>query len=290
MSPASAALLVATLYRWVADTLAPGAGARGLVTLHSHGLDVPDLGGLELAGVWTAARHAARLARSGWPLPLLAPGPTWLAGVPAELLGRRVWVGRLADLAAGGGGGWAKPAESKVDRLPAGWWDDLDRFADAAHRAGLGPDSWVQVADRRLDLDLEVRLVVVDAAVVAAAPYLRDGSPDISPADRRRLRPAVRDAAVFGAELLAAVDTPPGVVVDVARTRAGHWVVVEANPSWCSGPYTADPAGVVGSILAAFDRAGRWPRWAWRPDPALDRWAHRLPALRPGGFVSRRDG
>jgi hypothetical protein len=75
-------------------------------------------------------------------------------------------------------------------------------------------------------------------------------------------------------------DHPPGFVLDVAELADGSWTVVEANASWSSAPYHADPAGVVASILAS-QPMGAEPgpgEWAWVPDPVLT--ARALPLRR----------
>lgn len=65
-------------------------------------------------------------------------------------------------------------------------------------------------------------------------------------------------------------------MLDVGLLRDGSWAVVEANTSWSSNPYHADPTGVVASVLAAQGPESD-PRWAWRSDPAIDRFARPLP-------------
>lgn len=277
-------LLVATPYDWVARDLAACQAAR---VLHSHGLDVPELGELPVAGLWAPAPHAARLQAAGLRLPLVATGPRWLADLGPEILGRRIWAGQLGDVSTQGwAAGFAKPAEVKVAALPARWYDDLDEFTAAA-AAHLPRDSWVQVADRHLDLDLEVRIWFTGHKPVAWCPYLYRGSTELPLHLAAELATAADSAALFAEQALVGVAMPPATVVDVARLPGGRFIVLESNPAWCSGLYTADPDGVVETLIAAFTESATG--WSWEPDPVLLTRIAKLPALAPGGYVRELD-
>ena len=263
---------------WVADELAAAAGRRGMTVTHSYGMDLPAFDPARLGGLWTSGAHGARLMRAGWQLPLTAPGPRWLAELPSAWTQRRIWAGQLRNLdRCPFRSGFAKAAEAKVPQLPGTWYDDLDVFARHASSCGMEAGSWVQVADRRLELELEVRCFVGGQQVTAAAPYLWERTTDLSPVVRAQLNGPVADAVGFAGSLLGEVDGPPGFVVDVARTTDGTWMVVEANPAWCSGFYDADVDGVMASLTAAFSGS---KCWAWQPDAVLQAAARRRPLLR----------
>ena len=276
-------LVVATTRRWVADDFAAPCARAGLELVHSWGLDVPDLTGRTPAW-WTPTEHAARVLASGTNLPLIAPGPLWLSRVPQRLTGRRVWSGTVDTLKHAPAAGWCKPAEMKVEALPSQWWDRTSAFAAACASAGLPGDSAVQVASRRLDIVEEHRTFVLHGEVVATSPYLVDGvtwTEDMT--DDRRLHH--QDAAAFAGDVCTTMryDQAPAYTLDVALTREGRWVVLEANPVWSSASYGADLDAVLAATTAGTDHAGHHPDWAWQPDPHLlaraDRQA-RLPVRR----------
>lgn len=274
-------LVVASQRRWVADDFAEVAG--DLPVLHDWGLDAPDLAGWDRPAWWTPAGHAARLLRGGLEMPLLAPGPAWLADVPVELTGRPVWAGAVSELGQAPRAGFMKPAEAKVETLPASWFDDIDAFATAAAAAGLPGDAFVQVSPARLDLLVEYRFFVLERTPVAGSPYLDasgrtwyDGGLDAA---------LLSEATSFAEHVCRALGSrvPPACTLDVALTAAGQWLLLEANPAWCAAPYGAPLAQVLEVVLAAVDHEGQHPTWRWRPDPYLVARAARqrlLPARR----------
>lgn len=280
-------LVVATTRRWIADDLRHGAGGRVDVVLE-HGFDLPVITGP--AAWWVPAEHAARILRAGGTLDLSAPGPAWLAGVPDDLTGRRVWAGMLADIGDAPPAGFAKPAEAKVDALAARWWDRTDDFASAARDAGLGDDAWVQVSDRRLDIVEEHRCYVGAGTVMTTSPYLTADGSTYEPgweSDPAFSHDAARAFAQGAVDALGQ-DQPPSYVLDVALLTDGTWVVVEANPAWCAGFYGCDLGAVVDVIVDASATptetgpdGSRHGRWAWRPDPVLIGAAARRTLLTP---------
>jgi len=265
-------LVVVTHQGWLAADLTAAATRAGVSSHHSYGLDLPDLPG-PLAW-WAVTDWAARAHLLGVALDLQAPGPGFLNDVGTRLAGRHVWTGLVADLAAAPLAGWCKPAEMKVESLPASWWPDVSDFAAACRSAGLGPDSVVQVCPVRLDLDQEFRAFVIDGRVVATSPYLIDGAtwgPGM-------VSTHTASAGAFAQDVADAVAGPAaGYVLDVGRTSDRSWVAVEANPAWSSSPYGADMDAVLATVLAA--NAPSLTR-AWVPDPyLLARAARRRPLV-----------
>lgn len=277
---AALTLIAATQRRWIADDLRAGA-PDGVEVRHDQGLDAPDVPGR--CAWWTPAAHAARLQRGGIAMNLSAPGPGWLAALDVELLGRRVWAGPLSEIADAPRAGFAKPAEAKVDGLPAAWWDDTTHFAAAAGAAGMDDASWVQVADRRLALVEEHRCFVLDGAAGPTSPYLdADGNTyEIGWEHDGRFdhTGAHRFAGEAAAEL---ADTAPrAYTLDVARCADGTWVVLEANPAWCSGFYGCAPTSVTAAVVASSDSDADHGAWVWRPDSYLVAHAASTALLRP---------
>jgi len=278
-------LVVASIRRWVADDFQEPARAAGIPVVHSFGLDVPDLSAYRHPAWWTPTEHAARLLRAGVPLPLLATGPAWLSGVPSDLLGRDVWSGTLSDLAAAPlTRGWCKPAEAKVAKLPAAWWDATSEFASAARAAGLPETSWVQVSPTRLQLAVEYRTYVLGGQVVAVSPYLLADGTTWFPGLEDRAGLPTRDAAAFAAEAATRIGDrqPPAYVLDVGLTTAGRWVVVEGNPAWSAAAYGCAMPRVLEAVLTAADHAGLYRDWHWRPDPWLVQRSERARLLPAG--------
>ncbi len=281
-----AELRVVSTARWLADDL---AGGTDLPVVHDLGLDAP--ADTTSTAWWAPHRFVSRLAVTpGATRPLLrSPGPDWMSTVDPAFTRRKVWTGQLRD--AHRSGLWdtaepvdglrvfAKAAEVKIGRLPARGYMTAGGFVGAAERAGLLPTSPV-VLSELVAFTQEYRCFIAPRAdgaprVVAASAYLLAGTTwdfwdDASQA------PDPSDAAAFAQQVAAVTAGPAGFVLDVGRLADGSWAVVEANASWSSNPYHADPAGVVSSILAAQDPAGD-PGWAWRSDPFLDRFAQPLP-------------
>ena len=289
-------LVVCSIRRWVADDLRAGAAGRYPVRW-DMGLDLPDLGDAETTAWWAPAEHAARLLRADVRLDLSAPGPDWLSRIPAEMTGRPIWSGRLSDLGEAPGKGWSKPAEAKVPGFPAAW-RTRDELLLAAEEAGFPGDGWVQVSPVRLELEEEHRAFVLDGVVVAASPYLL-GAYD---GDCITYEPGWEDDASFAHDQARSYaqevvdemgdDQPQSYALDVGRTTAGRWVVVEANPAWCSGAYGCDLRAVADAVVAssftaasptaaASDEPSRHGRFVWVPDAYLVTFAEKAPVLRP---------
>ena len=257
------ALVVATTRGWVADDFEPACDAAGIALVRSWGLDVPDLSGFARPAWWTPTEHAARLRAGGVRFPMQAPGPGWLSTLPAEVTGRRVWTGRLADIGLAPSRGWCKPAEFKHPDLVAAWFDSTAEFVAAARAAGVGPDAVVQVADTRLDISWEHRFFIAGGCVVGGSPYL---DPDgvtwfegmASP------EPVRGRAAALAGVVAARYPGPDGYVLDIAETPQGP-VVLEANPAFSSALYGTAPGAALATVVAS--AAGG--AWAWGPDPYL---------------------
>lgn len=284
------AITVVSTRAWVADELATN---RRHPVRRSFGLDVP--ADAESSAWWMPAEHAARLLAQGVPLALTSPGAAWLStDVPAALLGRAVHTTRLCDVPRdmpGTGELWCKPAEAKIPSLPMAL---RSREALLAASVSLPDDAIIQWTQTTLDLSIEFRCHIIDRAVVAISPYLLAGTQtyyDMTATDwvtATRLMPSAR---AFAAEaVLSIARQPSAYCLDVGYDRAsGSWLVVEANPAWCSAWYgCAASRDEMDAVAAAIVRScQRDAEWAWRPDPYL---TERADAMRPLPVVENVTG
>jgi len=276
---------VVTPAAWVARDLATGTA---LPVVHDLGLDVPH--DLTRTAWWSGHRFIARLAATpdvAQPR-LTSPGAAWIASVDPRFTQRKVWAGRLADVASSplwshADGVFAKPAEIKLAQLPAAVHAGAQGFVDQAQAARLAPSSGV-VLSEVTQFTSEFRCFVAPGsdgspAVVASSAYLI-GEVTWDFWDSAADAPDSSEAAAFAQQVADSTAGPAGYVIDVGRLADGSWAVVEPNASWSANPYHCDPAGVVASVLAAQDPASSDSRWAWASDPAIDRYARPLPVRR----------
>lgn len=281
-----ALLVVCSTANWLVEEMRVGAGT-GLRVVQDYGFALPDIDEHVVAAWWAPAEHVARLAYAGMSLDLCAPGPAWLSTVPEDLTGRYIWAGPLSRVAQAPRSGWAKPAEAKVRGLPSAWWDDVPAFADQALAAGATADSWVQISPARLDLVEEHRCFISHNRVLTTSPYLLDATRTYEPGMEQDKSLSHDGAASFAREVVARLGPaqPPAYSLDVGLTRNGDWVVVEANPAWCSGTYGCSSAGVVEAVVGSStttiaSSASRYGPWAYVPDPYLTGLARAQPLLK----------
>ncbi|WP_262403714.1 ATP-grasp domain-containing protein [Actinomadura sp. CNU-125] len=182
---------------------------------------------------------------------LLAGGPGWLPGLPAEFTGRRVRLGSLGEARALDRPAFVKPASGKA--FPPGVHEPgppRDPPRDLPHDL---PDSTPVLLADPVTFAGEYRLHVLDGAVHAASRYLLHGVLDAAPLGDLPERAAVE---AFAADLLAraAPGLPSAVVVDVGLITAPgppRYAVVEANEAWFSNCYAAPPERVLDVVLRA---------------------------------------
>lgn len=218
-----------------ARAIQEAACRRGLRTVQLPTFDVPD--GLTAAHLHAGPSFAdAVAARLG--IALLEAPAQWLATLPDAFTRRNVRIMPIREAWSLAYPVFAKSPNDKSIRAMI--------YTDGTKLPGpdaVEPDTLVLVADV-VRFDTEVRLHVLDNAVVGASRYARGG--------QRDLGPAPHDALAFGTDLLAAVGhtLPSAIVIDVG-TLDGDWVVIEANAAWASGCYTTDPAIALDVVLCA---------------------------------------
>lgn len=269
-------LRVVTSARWLAEDL---ASVGVLPVRHDLGID---LRSTSPTTAWWAPMHfAARMFATTGHNPFRAPGPRWTADLDRTWTGRTVVVTTAGALEAAAGCApllehepvHVKPAEVKVSSLTAHVVAHPGAARAAVADSRLHPDTPVQLS-QVIDPVAEYRMFVLDGEVVAASAYLVDGVTWDGWGETDA--PHAGEAQRFATDVLSDPRTtaggPRAFVMDVARTGDGRWVVLEANPAWCSNPYHADRRGVVAAVLAA---QGDGPA-PWSIDPWLVRHARPL--------------
>jgi len=258
MSTHAPTVVVVTQRSWMARELA--TNTRGVTVVPEPGLFAPAVQEGPDVSWWMPIGFATRLHCEGAARELSAPGPGWLAAVPAALSGRVVASCQVADLEdlPCTGVFWCKPAEAKVESFPGGWYT-----AEQVAALNLHPDSWVQWTPTRLDLSVEFRCYVLEGEVLTASPYLL-GELTYYDMDEAMLGavPAA-DATAFARTVVDRLGAaqPGAYVLDVGFDLiSGRWVVVEANPAWCSAWYGCAIDAVLATITASCRCADGW-RW-----------------------------
>jgi hypothetical protein len=293
------ALIVATHAKWVfkdfekaileADRAIPSA-------YYSHGLGLPNLERngrkIERPAVWTSTAHATNLKRSGMLLPLLAPGPQWLPGVPEHLRGRNVYATTLGDLRNDPVAmddehlHWIKLAEMKDDRLPAQRVCIRD-FVLKAESLGAPDGTNIQYSPDHLTIVREDRFFILNHRVITGSPYARLNY--IWDADADRSDWQYSEWAANFAQYAATTmrkRSPRAYTLDVAQVMDvaysdDHHVVLEANPAWSSALYGSNVEKVARAVLAAVDYDGTQTDHQWQPDPWLIQKAKKRVPLKP---------
>jgi hypothetical protein len=264
-------LRVVTTAKWVAEDLAK---AGTIPVVHDYGMDLP--ASTEGTAWWCSGRHAARLMASGVDPGFLSAGPTFTADLPWRFRRRSVWAGRLKDMPRPIGPAFYKPAEAKLESLPAKEYPYWGQFVQAAHHAKLDKDDFVQVSSL-MEYTHEFRCFIADGQVTAISPYLVNGvtweslDPETVPGAGTAWEVAQGVADYLGA------DQPPGYVLDVGADQSGRFSVIEANASWSSNPYWAAADGVIKSILASQSTDPAHARWRWEPANKFRQYAQPLP-------------
>ena len=270
----SPTVVVVTQRSWMARELA--ANTRGVVVAGEPGLFWPAVAAGPDVAWWMPIEFATLLHCEGDCPALSAPGASWLSGVDTDLTGRTVHTSRVEEFDGPPAGIplWCKPAEAKIERFPGGWYTP-----DQVAALELHPGSWVQWTPTRLDLSVEFRCYVLEGAVETVSPYLL-GDLTFYDLDEATLAavPAA-DATEFARTVVDRLGAaqPVAYVLDVGfDLLSGRWVVVEANPAWCSAWYGC----AIDAVLATITASCRCEdEWRWVPDAELVHHARRAGPL-----------
>ena len=162
----------------------------------------------------------------------------WLSNLPTEYTSRKIRLSTPRDMRDSWFPAFVKPAFDKSFPATVYGSRDLVKFQDK--------DEPIFVSGI-LKMDWEVRCFVQDKKVVTSSVYAKDGF-RYQPEDGEELS---RSGAEFLDDMLQdkRIRTPIATVIDVAYVNERGWVVIEANPAWCSGLYDCD----VEQVLSVLD-------------------------------------
>lgn len=194
-------------------------------------------------------------------LALYEPTLDWLADVPREFLGREVRAMTLAEAQQIEHEAFIKPADDKcfVAKVYASG-------AELGEREDLDADEVVTLVSEPVAWLWEVRCFVEGGQVRAHSVYMREG--ELAEGFETTEEESER-ALEMAQRVLAEVEVPPGVVLDVGCLGDGTMAVVEANPAWGSGVYGCETAEVLPVLAACVCDAASVP-------PELKRWVREV--------------
>lgn len=299
--PKPDALVVASTTNWIHNDLAQAREENNSVCnvygwippiIKSTGLGLPRLKDRVRPAIWCSTAHAARLQQAGLSLPLVAPGPEWLAEAPERLKGRRVYhwtLDALTDslhmddehLA------WVKLAEMKDDRLLAQRTTVRD-FVTTATILGAPAKTNIHVCLDHLPIFREDRYFILDHTVVAGSPYLK--GLEIWDYDKHVSHPDwdINEESAQFAQYVATMmksKSPRTYTLDIATVVGGrqgdYHVVLEVNPVWSSAYYGAELTQVLQCLMVGVDYSERDLNHRWQPDPWLLKQANFKAVLKP---------
>ncbi|MFE3830688.1 ATP-grasp domain-containing protein [Streptomyces sp. NPDC059092] len=218
-----------------AQALRDAARRRGLSTVQLPTYAVP-------ADVRAQHLHAgpgfADIAAPALNIALLQAPEDWLARLPREYTGREISFGPIREAYRLRRPAFIKSPNDK--QIPAMIYTDGSRLPGPD---AVDPHTPVLISDV-VEFAAEYRLYLLNGTVHTGSQYAQHG--------RLSLGPLHKDAAAFGAELLAECrDTLPSAIVVDVGTADGDWSVIEANAAWASGVYTADPQRALDVVLQA---------------------------------------
>lgn len=168
-------------------------------------------------------------------LVLLEPPAAWLPELPEGLRLRDVRLCPLGEARRTGAGKFIKPVDDKFFQARVYPVVDID---------DVGDELEVLVAEP-VRFGVEVRAFVCDGEIAGLSAYIRDGALARGDGDWPLTAQEQAAARACLERVIAEVEVPPAVVIDVGEIVGRGWAVVEANPAWASGLCGVDPAAVL---------------------------------------------
>jgi hypothetical protein len=218
-----------------AQALRDAAHRRGLPTVQLPSFAVPADSRAEHLH---AGPSFADIVAPALDIALLQAPEDWLARLPRKYTGREITFGPIREAYSLRRPAFIKSPNDK--QIPALIYTDGSRLPGPD---AVDPHTPVLISDV-VEFAAEYRLYLLDGEVHTGSQYAQQG--------RLSLGPLNKDAAAFGAELLAECgDTLPSAIVMDVGTADGTWLVIEANAAWASGMYAADPQRALDVVLQA---------------------------------------
>lgn len=260
---------IVTHRNWLAETFAPFGAVQ------DFGFDI-DPETCEQTMWWAPSAWAACVWQSGIRLPLTSCGHTWMTILPWEYVRRGIHVcttDNITDLSHTEDDYQVhvKLTEAKLESFPARL-HHRKRLKDTIAQYGLPANTWLQLSEP-VNFTMECRFWIANGAITTGSWYLVDGVL-WDHEDFKNGPPHVFDRMILLVTQLLTdrrVKYPNGFVLDVGLTDEDQVLVVEANASWSSSPYTGRTGGIVESIAAAHDFDNQHSHWRWFPNPVYDR-------------------
>lgn len=221
---------------------------------------IPELEEYENVAYWMSGGYGARLQNAGFALKLSAPGQAWLSSLDEELTKRKIATG-LIDEMPNNTPIWAKPAEAKIEAIKAGLYTK-QAVEKIAIEENIPINTKFQWTDSILEVNHEHRFYVVDEEILTGSPYLIDGEVYHNTMKSRYYEDA-QNFAYYALNQLKE-NRPKTFTLDIGRNEVtSEWLVIEANPTWSSGIYGANPKLVLDALSLASNEDNE--EWLWRP-------------------------
>jgi hypothetical protein len=237
---------------------------------------------------WTSQDWASQVLAAGVGLPqLLAPSAGFVARLDPKWLQRQVGHLRKRDIPAFYAKHPGQVSEHPQVILSSGAEHtelrppvmassaDLAAGTFPGSYGGLPGDVLLQL-DQPLNCVTEVRYWVTNGELTAVCPYRLgvvgwDSSLFLEMLFNSQGRELIGEADRVAHEIVREVDGPPGYAIDLGVTPDGTVTVLRVWPSWSAEPFSADPTGVLRSLLAShdFDQRTELDVWRWGPDLRL---------------------
>lgn len=218
---------------------------------------------VEQAGpIWWTTEDASRSIGAGHAVNLTAPNFEDFVYLGGLLLQRKVWAVPAAAAASFVGlQAFVKPADSKfvgTGNIGRATVANVSGWVDDCMNAGMSPKTVLLISDVR-HFSEEWRFWTDGETVLDWSVYARDGE------TWDEWDAGTPEAHVASIAKAAVAKLGQPCCIDVGLTRNNTAVVVELNPVWSSGLYSAHPDRVFKALRAATEKRGR----PWVPDANL---------------------
>lgn len=170
---------------------------------------------------------------------LLGTPPSWLADLPDIYLKRHVEFRLLKECRDFTTPQFIKPASGKLFDAK------VYRAGDELPSTDSQDDETPVLVSKPVIWTIEFRCFIVNRTLATLSIYSRDGELNFDASTED-----IADATLFCQSILDdnAVTLPQSTVIDIGIIKDEGWAIVEANPTFASGIYQADPARILDCI------------------------------------------